>query len=144
MRFQCWINKATNTHSEYVILIAFPRKQWLRERASVLGHKYNDCTCLTSCCNDDRTEQGLTFYLETSSEHRRTNTTDHEEHTERNESLSVNFLSTSQGRVFRVMTGEGYRLHVREWQFDSRQEQGIYSFFKTCRSDLGPPQRPIQ
>ena len=23
MRFECWIPKATNTHSEYVILIAF-------------------------------------------------------------------------------------------------------------------------
>jgi hypothetical protein len=36
MRFACWINKATDTHSEYVILIAFPRQQWLRERASML------------------------------------------------------------------------------------------------------------
>jgi hypothetical protein len=35
MRFACWITKATDTHSEYVILIAFPRQQWLRERASV-------------------------------------------------------------------------------------------------------------
>jgi hypothetical protein len=35
MRFACWITKATNTHSEYVILIAFPRQQWLRERVSL-------------------------------------------------------------------------------------------------------------
>jgi hypothetical protein len=27
MRFACWITKATNTHSKYVILIAFPRQQ---------------------------------------------------------------------------------------------------------------------
>jgi hypothetical protein len=33
MRFACWITKATDTQSEYVILIAFPRQQWLRERA---------------------------------------------------------------------------------------------------------------
>ena len=33
MRNACWIPKATDTHSEYVILIAFPRQQWLRERA---------------------------------------------------------------------------------------------------------------
>ena len=33
MRFACWISKATNTHSECAILIAFPRQQWLRERA---------------------------------------------------------------------------------------------------------------
>jgi hypothetical protein len=30
------ITKATDTHSECVILIAFPRQQWLLERASVL------------------------------------------------------------------------------------------------------------
>ena len=28
MRVACWITKATDTHSEYVILIAFPRQQW--------------------------------------------------------------------------------------------------------------------
>ena len=33
MRIVCWIAKATETHSEYVILVAFPRQQWLRERA---------------------------------------------------------------------------------------------------------------
>jgi hypothetical protein len=32
------IPKATNTHSEYVILIAFPLKQSLHERASVLPY----------------------------------------------------------------------------------------------------------
>jgi hypothetical protein len=26
MRFECWITKATDTHSEYVILKAFPRQ----------------------------------------------------------------------------------------------------------------------
>ena len=36
MRFACWINKATDTRSEYVIFIAFPRQQWFHERASVL------------------------------------------------------------------------------------------------------------
>ena len=36
MRFACRITKATDTHSEYVILIAFPRQQWLRERTSLL------------------------------------------------------------------------------------------------------------
>jgi hypothetical protein len=34
MRFACWITKATDTHSEYVMFIAFPRQQWLRERAT--------------------------------------------------------------------------------------------------------------
>jgi hypothetical protein len=35
-RFECWITKATETHSEYVILIAFLGQKWLRERASKL------------------------------------------------------------------------------------------------------------
>ena len=35
-----WIIKATNTHSEYVILIAFPLQQWLHERASILRYTY--------------------------------------------------------------------------------------------------------
>jgi hypothetical protein len=33
MRFACRITKATDTHSEYVTLTAFPRQQWLHERA---------------------------------------------------------------------------------------------------------------
>ena len=33
MRTACWITKATDTHSAYVILIAFARQQWLCERA---------------------------------------------------------------------------------------------------------------
>jgi hypothetical protein len=36
IHFACWINKATDTHSESVTLIPFPRKQSLRERASSL------------------------------------------------------------------------------------------------------------
>ena len=38
MRFARWITKATHIHSEYVILIAFPRQQRLRERASMLRY----------------------------------------------------------------------------------------------------------
>jgi len=38
MRMECWITKATNTLSEYVILIVFPLQQWLKERASVLRY----------------------------------------------------------------------------------------------------------
>jgi len=36
MRFSCWISKDANTHREYAIVISFPRRQWLRERASLL------------------------------------------------------------------------------------------------------------
>jgi hypothetical protein len=35
-----WIPKATFTHSEYVILIAFSPQQWFRERASLLRSTY--------------------------------------------------------------------------------------------------------
>ena len=34
MSFTCWINKATSTHSENVILAAFAQPQWLHERKS--------------------------------------------------------------------------------------------------------------
>jgi len=40
MSFACWINKTTNTHSEYAIFLAFPLQQWLRERASVLRYMF--------------------------------------------------------------------------------------------------------
>ena len=43
MRFACWMTEATDTHSEYVILLAFPRQHWLRERASVLRCMYVAC-----------------------------------------------------------------------------------------------------
>ena len=43
MRFACWMIKATDTHSEYVILIGFPRQQWLRERVSMLRCTYTAC-----------------------------------------------------------------------------------------------------
>jgi hypothetical protein len=43
MRIAFWITKATDTHSVYVILIAFPRQQWLRERASILRYTYVSC-----------------------------------------------------------------------------------------------------
>ena len=36
MRIAWWISKATTTHTEYVIRITPPRKQWLHERTSRL------------------------------------------------------------------------------------------------------------
>jgi hypothetical protein len=44
MRFERWITNATSTHSECVILLAFPRQQWLRERTSMLRW-YIHCLC---------------------------------------------------------------------------------------------------
>ena len=40
MRFECWMPKATNTYSKYVILIALPRQQWLHECALLVRYKY--------------------------------------------------------------------------------------------------------
>jgi hypothetical protein len=38
MRVACWIPKSIDTHSEYVILIAFARREWLSEHASMLRY----------------------------------------------------------------------------------------------------------
>jgi hypothetical protein len=46
MRFACWITKAEDTHSEYVILTDFPRQQWLRERAPVLDFTSTACVVI--------------------------------------------------------------------------------------------------
>ena len=40
MRNACRITKATNTYSEYVILITFLWQQWLHERASLLLYMF--------------------------------------------------------------------------------------------------------
>jgi hypothetical protein len=42
----CWITKATQAHSEYVILLAFPLQQCLHERASMLHYTYSTLTVL--------------------------------------------------------------------------------------------------
>jgi hypothetical protein len=49
MRFPRWIAKTTKTLSEYVILVAFPRQEWLRERTSTL--RYTDTACPVSISN---------------------------------------------------------------------------------------------
>jgi hypothetical protein len=46
MRFGCWMTKATNTHSEYVVIIAFPRQQWLHERDSILRLYAGKIACI--------------------------------------------------------------------------------------------------
>jgi hypothetical protein len=43
MRIACWMLKATNTHSEYEILIAVALQQWLHERATLLRYTYTAC-----------------------------------------------------------------------------------------------------
>jgi len=40
MHIACWVPKATDTHSQYVLLTAFPLQQWLHVCASVLCYMY--------------------------------------------------------------------------------------------------------
>jgi len=39
MRFACWMTKATDTHSEYIIIVV-ARQQWLREWCSAWRYTY--------------------------------------------------------------------------------------------------------
>jgi hypothetical protein len=50
MRIACWIPKATNSHTPYVILIAFPLQQWLHRRASLLRYTYIACLVPSLLC----------------------------------------------------------------------------------------------
>jgi hypothetical protein len=43
MRIVFLLTKATDTHSEYVILVDFPLQQWLLKCASVLCYMYIAC-----------------------------------------------------------------------------------------------------
>ena len=42
VRIACWVTKATNTQSEYAILVAFPRQHRFHESASVLRYTHID------------------------------------------------------------------------------------------------------
>ena len=55
MSTACWIPKATNTHSWYVIVVAFLLQQWLCERASILRYSFiayhvHFCDILSPIC----------------------------------------------------------------------------------------------
>jgi hypothetical protein len=54
----CWVHKATDTNSEYVIFIAFPRKQLLSERASMLCHNLLPVLCF----KNNKSSSAVTFY----------------------------------------------------------------------------------
>jgi len=59
MRIACWINKASKTHSEYVILVAFPQQQWLNESAWMLCCRYS-----TACIVYQATVTSVYWYTE--------------------------------------------------------------------------------
>jgi hypothetical protein len=44
VRFACWLTKTTDAHLKCLVLLAFPRQHWLRERISVL--RYTCIACL--------------------------------------------------------------------------------------------------
>jgi hypothetical protein len=50
MRVAWWIPKATDTHSEYLIRIAFPLQQWLGECGSLLRAMWIIVTCNVGHC----------------------------------------------------------------------------------------------
>ena len=56
LRSSGWITKVTNTHThthtrtEYIILIAFLRQQWVRERTSILLYMYIACLVVYRRC----------------------------------------------------------------------------------------------
>ena len=54
----CWISKATDIHSEYVILIAFSLQQWLHDRAYTWRHTF--VACLVSICECSFTDRNKT------------------------------------------------------------------------------------
>ena len=49
MRIACCIPNARNTHSEYVMLIAFPQQQRFHERATILRCTYINCLLINYC-----------------------------------------------------------------------------------------------
>ena len=52
VRVACWTPKATNSHSQYVTLTAFPLQQWLYERDSMLC--YTHIACVDTHTNNAR------------------------------------------------------------------------------------------
>jgi len=48
MRIACWVHRATNTHSQYVIIIAFPLQQLLHECPSMLRYTCISCIVVYS------------------------------------------------------------------------------------------------
>ena len=65
MRFACWIPKATDTHSEHVIFIAFfPLQQRLRERVSMLRYTYVACLVISVFESDSRCSYcGVVYFV---------------------------------------------------------------------------------
>jgi len=61
MRIAYWIPKTTNTHLEYIILIAFPLQQWMHGSASLLRYTY--IACLVCSVKRNFCKCSWTFFL---------------------------------------------------------------------------------
>jgi len=63
MRLAYWITKATDTHWEYVIVIAPPRQQWLREcvQCYFIGVHCLSCYSLYAVCLPARIIEDVRF-----------------------------------------------------------------------------------
>jgi len=62
MRFSCWIIKAKNAHSEFVIHIAFPQQQWLHKGASLLRYTYIACLVLHNVTKQGSSESNFDMH----------------------------------------------------------------------------------
>jgi hypothetical protein len=51
-RIAFWTPKTTKTHTEYVILTAFPQQQWLHESVSMLRYMSTACLGLYKLCSE--------------------------------------------------------------------------------------------
>ena len=61
MRIACWIPKATNTHSQYVILIALPlQKYFAPTRLNVTLHAHCvSCSCIALIFQNTKIHSGV-------------------------------------------------------------------------------------
>ena len=60
--FTCWTTKTTDTDSEFVTLIVFPRQQWFRKRASVLSTNKLPVFFLNSSCRSKCISSSTLFH----------------------------------------------------------------------------------
>jgi hypothetical protein len=49
LRISLWVLEATNTHSQYVKVTAFPLQEWVHERSSLASYTY--IACVVTYCN---------------------------------------------------------------------------------------------
>ena len=61
MRIACWINKATDIHSEFVVLFVFALLQWLQASASML--RYTCIAFLVSTASTSTLDPFLAHFL---------------------------------------------------------------------------------